>query len=71
MSTELLEIQRALGKIEGKIDTFILQMKVQDDRHFGLEKRVRSVENQQYLYAGAAAVLATILSFFIHKIFGA
>ena len=64
-------LQRDLGRIEGKIDQFIKQMGIQDDRlsqqlasqdvkHYSLEKRVRAIEYRQHWYAGAAAALSAL-----------
>ena len=74
-------IQRDLGRIEGKIDQFIRQMGIQDDRfsaqmaaqdvrHDRLEKRVRTVENRQHWYAGAAAAVGAAGSWLGHRLFG-
>ncbi len=54
------EWQRALGRIDGKIDTIIEQMKRQDDRVTDLEVRTRKVENQQYWFSGAGGALGVI-----------
>jgi hypothetical protein len=61
---DLSEIQRSVGRVEGKLDAFIGQMKVQDDRSTNLEVRVRSVENKQHWYAGAGAILGAVLGAF-------
>jgi hypothetical protein len=57
----LEEIFRSVGRVEGKLDAFIGQMKVQDDRSTNLEVRVRSVENKQHWYAGAGAIIGALL----------
>jgi hypothetical protein len=61
--SELTELHRAVGRIEGKIDTFIEQMKVGDDRHGKLETRVRSVEGRIHWYSGLAAAVGALVGF--------
>jgi hypothetical protein len=61
--SELAELQRSVGRVEGKLDTFIAQMAQQDDRTTDLEVRTRKVENRQHWYSGAAAVIGTLLGF--------
>lgn len=58
--SELAELHRSVGRIEGKIDTFIAQMKVQDDRTVALDERTRKVEGRQYWYSGVSTVLGMI-----------
>lgn len=58
------EIQRALGRIEGQLGTFIDQMKVQDSRTTELEVRTRKLENRQHWYSGAGAIVGVILGVF-------
>ena len=59
--TTNVELHRAVGRIEGKIDTFIEQMKAQDDRGTAQEVRLRKVENRQHWYSGAGAALGALL----------
>lgn len=59
--SELAELQRSVGRIEGKIDTFINQLKVQDERHGHLDTRVRKVEGRQHWYSGVAAAVGAAL----------
>lgn len=62
MTTPMIaELHRSVGRIEGKIDTFIAQMKAQDDRTTELEVRTRKVENRQHWYSGLGAALGAIL----------
>lgn len=61
------ELQRALGRVEGKLDTFIAQMASQDDRTTELEVRMRRVENRQHWYSGIGATLGMLAGFFIGK----
>ena len=69
------EMQRAVGRIEGKMDAFIEQMKVQDDRTTRIEEqqterstkldiRVSKVERWQHFYSGAGAILGALLGAF-------
>ena len=62
-------MQRDLGRIEGKIDTFIEQMKRQDDRTTDLEVRTRKVENRQHWYSGAAGMLGVLFGGFGARFF--
>ena len=62
--SDLTELHRAIGRIEGKIDTFIEQMRLQDERHGKLEGRMRKVEARQHWYAGAGTVVGAIVAFF-------
>lgn len=59
------DINRALGQIEGKLDAFIKQMEIQDDRASKLESRVRSVENKQYWLAGVGTSIGAFITYFI------
>lgn len=59
--SELAELQRSVGRVEGKLDTFILQMATADDRVTDLEVRTRKVENRQHWYSGAGAILGALL----------
>jgi len=64
-ANDLSELQRAIGRVEGKMDTFIAQMQAHDDRTTGLEVRTRNVENKQYWLSGlgsAVGYLVGILS---------
>jgi hypothetical protein len=64
-------MEAALGRIEttvarsgGTVETFVSQMKVQDERATGLEVRVRRVENRQHWWGGVGALLGAILGAF-------
>lgn len=58
---DINDLHQTVGRIEGKLDTFIEQMKAQDDRTTNLEVRTRKVENRQHWYSGAAAVAGLLL----------
>jgi hypothetical protein len=60
MST-IAKIDRDLGRVEGKLDTFIRQMETQDNRTTDLEVRTRKVESRQHWYSGAGAVVGVLL----------
>lgn len=58
--TTLADVRQDLGRVEGKLDAFITQMKVQDDRTTTLTARVDKVENRQHWYSGAAAMVGLL-----------
>lgn len=58
------DIYRAIGQLEGKVDAFIKQMAVADDRTNGIETRVRKVEGRQYWLAGVGAAFGMIAGAF-------
>jgi len=60
----LPELHRAIGRVEGKLDTFIEQMKAQDNRTIELEVRTRKVENRQHWYSGLGAAIGLLLGSF-------
>lgn len=62
--SDLTELNRAVGSIEGKLDTFIAQMKMQDDRNTNLEVRTRKLENKQYWLSGVGAAFGAIAAMF-------
>lgn len=57
----LQKISQDLGRVEGKIDTFIAQMQAADDRAAKLAERVGKVENRQHWYSGMAAAIGAML----------
>ena len=65
--SDLAEIQRSLGRVEGKLDTLIAQQTVQDDRATELEIRMRKVESKQHLYAGVAAAVGSIIAYLLPR----
>lgn len=62
--TTHVELQRAVGRIEGKLDAFIKQMESQDNRTTELEVRTRKVENRQHWYSGAGAIAGMLIGVF-------
>ena len=69
MHRSITQLCSQVGSVEGKIDTFLNQMKAQDDRTTDLEVRTRKVENRQHWYAGAGAALAILIDKFAPGIF--
>lgn len=65
---KLLEIQRAIGRLEGKIDFLIRQSDATNDNHDELEDRVRKVEGGQRLHTGVAIGISSALSFLINAV---
>lgn len=65
--SDMDELQRALGRVEGKLDTFIAQMATQDNRTTELEVRVRRTENKQYWLSGFGSMLGTLAGLFLGK----
>ena len=57
----LATLSQDLGRVEGKIDTFISQMKAQDDRTTDLEVRTRRVEGRLHWYSGIGSLAGLIL----------
>jgi hypothetical protein len=61
MTNEMADLHRTVGRMEGKLDTFLAQMKAQDDRTTDLEVRTRKVENRQHWYSGFGALAGLLL----------
>lgn len=57
---DLTDLHRSVGRIEGKLDTFISQMATHDVRTTDLEVRTRKVENRQHWYSGVAAAIGLV-----------
>lgn len=55
------DLNRAIGRIEGKIDAFIKQMETHDTRTTDIEVRLRSVENKQWWMAGVGSIIGMLL----------
>jgi hypothetical protein len=60
--SEQEDLQRGLGRVEGKLDAVLEHLKASDERHSKLEPRVRAVENRQFYVVGAAASLAFVFA---------
>jgi hypothetical protein len=52
--TSLAELQRATGRIEGRLEEF-----------GELNLRVRKLENKQHFYSGIAAVIGSLVTIFV------
>jgi hypothetical protein len=61
MDDHVIALTSAVARVEGKIDTFLSQMKAHDDRTTDLEVRTRKLENKQYWLSGVAAAIGTLL----------
>ena len=65
------DIQRMLGSIDAKIDSLTERMDRQNEHlfgHYGVEHRLRSVENEQSVIRGKTAVIAAVISAVIASI---
>lgn len=55
------EIQRSLGRLEGKLDRVVEEVKANNDNHTrndgDMDKRLRKVEGRQYYHSGVGMVL--------------
>jgi hypothetical protein len=60
--SEQSELQRDLGRVEGKLDSILELLKGSATQHASLEARVRKVENKQYYLSGAAFAAAFVLA---------
>lgn len=63
-------LHRAVGELNGKVSTFIDQMKVQDERATTLTTRVNKVENRQYWMSGIGAALGALFTKYAPGLFG-
>jgi hypothetical protein len=61
--SELTDIQRSLGRIEGKLDSHLDHMKTRDQADMERDKRIASVERRQWWLSGVAAVIGGLLGF--------
>jgi hypothetical protein len=61
MSEDWTEIQRALGRVEGKLDTALTGMSKQDARLDKQEERLGNVERRQWWVAGVFAAIGAAL----------
>jgi hypothetical protein len=62
MSDNNDELQRGLGRVEGKLDAVLEHLKASDTKHTALEGRVRKVEGKQLYLSGAAFAAAFVLA---------
>jgi isochorismate hydrolase len=61
--SDLTEIQRSLGRVEGKLDTALSRMDKQDKRSDGLEERLQKVERRQWVVTGFFTAIGVLLGF--------
>lgn len=62
------EILLALGRLEGKVDSMMTSLRVQEQELKVLEKRIRELENNRAWMLGAAAVISAIAGLIVKKI---
>jgi hypothetical protein len=62
--SDLTEIHRSLGRIEGKVDSLVERHDARDKNDEAREERLRTVENRQHWYSGAGAILGALLGYF-------
>lgn len=62
--SEISDLRQTVGRIEGKLDTFITQMGAHDVRTTDLEVRTRKMEGRQHWYSGAAAAVGMFFAYF-------
>ncbi len=59
------DLHRAVGRIEGKLDSVIDMLTTGNARHDGFDKRVAAVEKKQAWYSGAAAAVGAIAAYLV------
>lgn len=55
LGTQLGDAKEKLGSTAGKLDVFIAQMRIQDERTAALDTRLRKVEGRMHWWSGIAA----------------
>lgn len=60
-----VEVHRALGRIEGKLDGMLGRMTAQENRHADHESRIRAIEAGQNKQLGWAAAMGSVASIII------
>lgn len=60
--SEQSELQRDLGRVEGKLDSVLELLKGNATSHHELEKRVRKVEGKLLYFSGASLVIGVVLA---------
>lgn len=63
------ELQRALGRLEGKLDAILDNFKASNKRFESIEERLLDVEKKVWYAAGVAGSLSFALSFLARKLF--
>lgn len=69
MQNHIVALSSTVGRIEGKIDTFINQMKTQDDRSTDQETRLRKVESRQHWYSAFGGGIGLLIGRFVPGVF--
>lgn len=62
--SENVEIYRAIGNLEGKLDQIIANQERDDTRHDSLEKRTRSLEESRADAGGRNSIFGAIAGLF-------
>jgi hypothetical protein len=62
--SDLAEIHRIVGQIEGKVDSLIERHDARDRTDEKRDARLRTVENRQHWYSGAGAIVGVLLGYF-------
>lgn len=65
MQSSVSDLHKSVGRLEGKVDTFIEQMKAQDNRTIAHDVRLGKLENRQYWWAGVAAAFGAVVGKFV------
>jgi len=68
--SEMGELQRVLGRIEGKIDAIDGRLDVADHNHEAVGARVSSLERRQWYFNGAFAVIVTGSVIYMRNLIG-
>ncbi len=58
---DLAEIQRSLGRVEGKLDAALNRMDARDREEAAQNKRIENVERRQWWLSGVAAAIGALL----------
>ena len=61
--SEFADIQRALGRIEGKQDAMLAQLERGTERMDKHDEKIGKLQNRQHWYAGIAAGIGAVLGF--------
>lgn len=61
--TDQLDIMKALGHLEGKVEGFLEVLRTNQIQHTDFETRLRSIERSKYYIIGVAAAASFLLQF--------
>jgi hypothetical protein len=59
--SQVSEIHRAIGRMEGKLDSVLEERRAERERVTEIEAHTRKVEARQHWYSGAGAILGALL----------